>query len=205
MKRSDRMEKVYSKEETEVFKNALINVLDDLEDLWNIGVLDKIEVPVRLHGIIDVDKDYTYNNWRFIMDKTGFSIFQGDNYSWNRYWFAKRNKFGKLKKFNTIGEQDIIFLKEYDEIRAKVVTKINKALEEKQGNLQVAEILRKKYDKEATVELDLPTSLNTHEIEIEKKDGQTIGTINFGNRTIKIVTTGNIVLVNKESEKVKRK
>ena len=58
----------------------------------------------------------------------------------------------------------------------------------------------------AVIEFNFPPSIAEKEIEIEKKDGKTIGTINFGERSISIITDGDIVLVpklEKEKQKVK--
>ena len=60
--------------------------------------------------------------------------------------------------------------------------------------------------KSAAIELDFTETLSQKEIEVEKKDGQTIGTINFGERSIHIITNGDIALVpkrEKEKQKVK--
>ena len=62
-------------------------------------------------------------------------------------------------------------------------------------------------NKEAEVRIDLPESLNAKEIYVSEEGNKKVGVIDFGQQTIKIITEGNIVLVNKSKEepKVKRK
>ncbi len=56
------------------------------------------------------------------------------------------------------------------------------------------------------VVIDFPESIDKHTITLEEKDGKKIGTINFGERSIRIITSGNIVLeTQSEAKKVKKK
>ena len=51
----------------------------------------------------------------------------------------------------------------------------------------------------------MPESKNPDLIEIKNEDGKNVGIIDFGDKSIKIITSGDIVLVNKEKETAKHK
>ena len=53
---------------------------------------------------------------------------------------------------------------------------------------------------EATIQIELPVTNNRHEIEVSHEDGKTIGIIRLGAETIKIVTNGNLAVVNKDEK-----
>ena len=63
------------------------------------------------------------------------------------------------------------------------------------------ELMRNKYQKEAIIELELEDAMNKHQLEITKENGKTIGKINMGYGAIKIITRGEISLIQKEDVK----
>lgn len=104
------------------------------------------------------------------------------------------------------------FIMNYSEIRKDLISKIEKRASEVNaynslidGNIKEAKEKLRNLEN-AVIEFNFPPSIAEKEIEIEKKDGKTIGTINFGERSISIITDGDIVLVpklEKEKQKVK--
>lgn len=54
---------------------------------------------------------------------------------------------------------------------------------------------------EIDVKLDFPKTQNMHQIDVYEENGHTIGILNFGERTVKIITDGDIVLVRRDKEK----
>lgn len=196
----------YSKEEIKIFQEALINAIDDLEALWNLKALDKIKVSVILPGFTSCSDDYTNHQWYLIIDNKGIYLYQGTNDSNRSYWFGRRKINGKLTKYTTINEQDIIFLNNFFKIRETVAQKVELAIINKQGNLENAKLLTEKLRREATIEIDLPTTNNQHKIEVIEENGKKVGTITFGGATLKIITDANIEFKSKsETEKIKRK
>ena len=194
----------YTPNETKQLQNALSLIIDDLESLWKMSPLEEISVPVFLPCFSSCyrDKDVT-NYWRFIMDEQGIYLsHKNDRY---RYDFAKRIGFGKITKYLAINEQDIIFMKEYQDIRKLIVTEIQVAKMRKKEDLDIANKIANMYKKDATIEIDLPETLNKHQIEVQEEDGRKIGTLNFGSISVRIITTGDIELVHKDKEKQKRK
>ena len=77
-------------------------------------------------------------------------------------------------------------------MKSAVEDKIKQGKKEKEKSLKEYEDLAEKYSKEVNVEITLPDSINQHQLEIKKENGSTIGKINFGNATIKIITRGSI-------------
>jgi len=182
--------------------------LDDLESIWKIQVLDEIKVPVELDGVEKL-ADYPSKEWNFIMDSNGFYLKSdsSEHCIYDKYTFAliKNKRVMMLKK---IGDLDIIFIKEYDSIREKIIEKVENAIKEKKEEMDIIEKINKKYKNEAVVEIDLPESKNPQTIDIKRENSQNVGEINFGYATIRLITKGNIVLVNdsvSEKEKSKNK
>ena len=194
----------YTQNEIKQLQNALSVIIDDLESLWKISPLEEISVPVFLPCFSSCysDKDVT-NYWRLIMDEQG--IYLSHKNGRYKYNFAKRIGFGKITKYLSIHEQDIIFIKEYPDIRNLIVREIQLAKTRKKENLDIADQIANMYKKDATIEIELPESLNKHQIEVQEEDGRKIGTLNFGSLSIKIITTGDIELVHKDKGKVKQK
>lgn len=194
----------YSKEEIKELEKALSTIIDDLENLWKLGALDKISVLAFLPGISACYEDVNKSSyWKFIIDEKGIYLSQNNNQ--HTYTFAKRTRFGKLIKYLTINEQDIVFINEYPDLRKSIVSEIETAQIKKDRNIESARFVTELCKKEAQIEIDLPDSMNKHQIEVQEEDGRKIGILNFGNISLKIITRGNIELVQKEREKQKRK
>ncbi len=196
----------YTSNNIKVLEEALSTVIDDLESFYQIGVLEKIYVHAPLPGFSKCEDNYTLHNWYLIIDKTGIYLKQGDDENYRTYHFARRKPTGKLKKFLTINEQDIIFLNNYDKIRENVVQKIESAIESRAGNVENAQKIIRRYKKEATIEIELPETINKHTIEVTEENGQKIGTLSFGGISLRIITDASIEFKNKnKNEKIKRK
>jgi len=193
----------YTKAEIAEFKKALDVVIDDLESLWQIGALNKIKINAVLPGFSECDESYTNNAWYFIMDQEAFYLEQINPGVTDLYYFAKRKANGNLEKITTINDQDVIFLRSYDEIRKGIVEQIEKALLQKGKNLEIAKKLTRKYSKEATIEIEMPPTINQHTIDVKTENGQQIGIIKFGNIALKIITDESIEI--KQNAKVKKK
>ena len=194
----------YSKKEIKVFEKTLKAVIKDLNDLWNIGTKDEIIVPAILEGIENTEDNYPKSGWIFVMDKTGFYIKNGNH----TYTFAEFQLNGKLKEYLTIRQADIIFLKEYEQIREDIVFRIRKALEEKKDTLEYMKNLVNRLNNETNIEIT-STSQNQLPIEVTTENGKNIGILNFKDTSIKIITTGSITLVDQNTKqelpKIKRK
>ena len=192
----------YEKEEKEVLEKALETAINELNRLWLIEPSKEICVNVYLPGVNKIDKDYK-DRCQLIIDETGIYL----KHKRCRYHLAKRKNFEEaIDIFNSIGEEDIIFLNEFEKIRDKVASIVEQNLKVKTGNLEKAKSLINKYSQPTIVEIDLPTTINQQTIEVVEENGQTIGTLNFGNMALRIISDANIEFVSKDNNKtVKRK
>lgn len=69
----------------------------------------------------------------------------------------------------------------------------------------ISSTLSKLSKDEVEVEFMLPETISQKALDVTKEDGKTIGVIDFGGKLVKIVTSGDIVLVLREKEKEKVK
>ena len=66
--------------------------------------------------------------------------------------------------------------------------------------------LREPPHSEVSIEFNFPESVDQHKLEVTRENGSNIGVIDFGDKTIKIITSGDIVIVEKnKDDKVKKK
>lgn len=189
------MEKlIFTKEEKKEIRKALNVILDDLEELWSLAELEELYTyytPER----------FSTRSGKITINKQGIKI---GSYSDAKFIekFGLVNARPKIKDYTQI----YYFLKNYEEIRKYFETTISRNRDNKgKGIAEIIE-LRKKYEKEATIELDLPETMNQHTLSVKKEDGKTIGEIKMGYGTIRIITKGNVVVAKtKEEVKVKKK
>ena len=194
----------YNEKEYKILETAYITAIKELERLWQIGAANEIRVRAKLVGMEECEDYYTHNPWELVMDETGFYLEQ--EVEGNSYSLAERKRNNKLKILSTINQQDIIFLDEFDEIRNRVIDKINQALKEKEGTISKAQTLIDKYNQTATIDITLPDTNNKQAIEVTEENGKKIGTLNFGNMLLKIITSADIEFINKkDKESVKGK
>lgn len=169
------MELKYKKEEIEVLEKALETAINELNRLWLIEPSKEICVNICLPGLKKIDKDYK-DKCQLIIDETGIYL----SHKSCTYHFAQRKNFEKvIDIFKSIGEEEIIFLNEFETIRAKVATIVEQNLKIKNGNLEKAKSLIDKYRQPTIIEIDLPTTINQQTIKVVEENGQTIGTLNF--------------------------
>ena len=58
---------------------------------------------------------------------------------------------------------------------------------------------------EAKVHFQYPDSMNVHELEMREEAGRKVGRIDFGDMVVEIITSGDIVIANKNQDKPKQK
>lgn len=197
----------FNSKENKVLQKALITAVNELERLWKIGAVKEIKVPANLIGMKDCNNRYTNDQWYLFIDERGIYLQQEvPNRATHVYTFANRKKNNQLKIITTINQQDIVFLENFDELRKSVIEFVKEATHQKKGKLSTAYSLIEKYTEPATIDIDLPQTNNKQVIEVKEENGKKIGTLNFGNIALRIITSADIEFINKKDNRsVKRK
>lgn len=193
---------MYTREEKRQIKKSRKAVVKDMRKIWNMYPYEKIEIPVKLNM-------YEYGDyWKLIIEKRKILISSNRN----SYTMLYPRTSSKNKEAGYMAHSQ--FITQYESVREELLRIVNSRLRNKNEHIKKLEsvsssIKPKKEEKvkEAEVIIDLPDSMNTKEILVTEEGNKKVGVIDFGKQTIKIITEGNIVLVNKPKEdaKVKRK
>ena len=194
-------------------RSGIHKISKDIDSFVGKKRINSIKISLK-HSKPDVDFGsleygaydlFAHRKWSLVRsskyhEKEGWQILIEDENNW------EFDRDINLSKPKNITELDYLawleFIKSYPENRKT----IKEAIEQYQYDKNMvtdsvkSSLQELKRLKDATIELDFPETLAQKEIEIEKKDGQTIGTINFGDRSIRIITNGDIVLVPKREE-----
>ncbi len=193
-----KLTKEQQKDLLELYNKAL----DDLWEIWQTSALKSVYFP------IEFDDDKT-KKWAFRIDDEYIRLNCNNGYahsiSYTLAYTKTRFKKTVLIKDEEIN-QDIMFnfIKSYEDIRNRLIKRLSSSEAIKKDTDLLFARLKEQFNKTSTVEIDLGDTNNRQSIEITEEDGKKIGTINFGLQTIKIITKGEITLVNKE-EKAKTK
>ena len=185
------------------------------------------EVIIRLpNGVLHINsqKLYIYSsrqNFRTknILKKIGnFFIDLKDSIEWecldfspaktSELYLGEKTLFGPKVTFNNHHiEEYVTFIQNYQKVKDELLKQSEHITEQKKREMAAVEKWNDIFTGETTIELDLPQTQNVQELKITEKGKKKIGTINFGKKTVKIVTEGKIILVNEKEEfpKVKKR
>ncbi len=219
------MASCFTNKQKREIKKAMITIYKDIKELLEAAKVTSYFAVDLKHQIPDVDYDNHFHRYVFqrewslrYYENSDLDIVVTDGYSSERY---------SLNSYNDSSDDDELLLKlefieRYPENRKLIIAAVNKRIpyeirkKEKQKESQTniddkvsngirEAMLKLKQAREASIEFNFPSSVAPYEIEVTKEDGRTVGTIDFGDRTIKVITDGNIVLVPKREEKIKVK
>lgn len=192
---------MYTKEEKKQIRKSRKAVVKDMRKIWNMHPYGEIVVPVTLNM-----KEYG-NYWKLTINKKQIVLDCEGTYTKLYPRILKRTS----EDGYTAHSQ---FITQYEKIREELLRTVTSRLKSKNEHIKKLEDIstglknkKEQKNKEAEVRIDLPESLNAKEIYVSEEGNKKVGVIDFGQQTIKIITEGNIVLVNKSKEepKVKRK
>lgn len=193
-----KLTKEQQKDLLELYNKAL----DDLWEIWQTSALKSVYI------LMCFEDDKT-KKWSFRIDDQDIKLTCNTGYAHSISYTLARAKT-RFKKTVLIKDeeinQDIMFnfIKNYEDVRDKLIKRLSSSESIKKDTDLLFARLKEQFNKKSTVEIDLGDTNNRQTIEITEEDGKKIGTINFGLQTIKIITKGEITLVNKE-EKTKTK
>ena len=212
----------YTKEEKKKIEKAYEIVISDLNKIWQQCDEEQLEFVVDSVWKISENINTKHHmrfvyGWCLVLTKRNAYIEnRTEDIILDRITLANSDIRGQLKPCCKEIELVVGFIEAYPKIRERAIRKIEKNIIEKETQKE-SDIQRKKeqlenirkvtqtYNKEASIEIDLPKTQNQHQLVVTEEEGRTIGTLDFGGRTIKVITDGDIVLVRKsKKEKIKK-
>lgn len=177
-------------------KKTMELLVKDMRSLYQIYPYENIEV-----GISMIVGDYG-DFWNLVI--TGESIKLYSNKHDNVTHLERK---GKHKLIYTAGELEAHykFIMQYDGIHNRIENIVRSRA--KNSSLSIAKMkeYQQKYSKEATIEIEVPETINQHTLEVTEENGQKIGKLNFNGLTLKIIASDSVKIVNKSGTKQKRK
>ena len=193
----------FTDSEKEIIRTTLKTVIKDLDYLWSTNACSKIVVPVVLEDVEKYYEGYPSEGWQFIMTKDNYVL--NNSTARNRFLIVSEKDGVRHEHTDIIGAVDIMILKEYPMIRERILAAIKSANQEKQEILGYAKDLDERLKRQATIEIELPATNNQQTIEVVEENGRKVGTLNFGDISLKIISSANIEFKSTTTEKVKRK
>lgn len=202
----------FTTEEKRQIRKSLKTIVKDMRELWKIYPHQEVDIEVSLPNVNLSDYGCF---WRLLMDKDKIILYSSSS---KNYSNLERHRIHHLQDLcYTKGDYLAHFgvVSQYDQIRNRIEEIVKERYNRQQQNIDKLSDIEQRHSKKtkqekeklaATVQIDLPPTQNLHEIEISEENGKKVGRIDFGAQTIKIITEGDIVLVNKtENSKVKRR
>ena len=176
----------FTKNEKEEIQKNMKLLLEDLRELADLSQRKQIRTSVSCW----------IENGRWDLIITDREIYLQDRYSHKIKHLHKKNILGE-PKINVDPETGFYFIRSYEDIKEEVHYYVEQSIKEKGSGLEVLQKMNQKYDKKASIAIELPPANNQYPLEVTEENGQKIGRLKFGDRTIEIITNGDIVLVDK--------
>lgn len=111
-----------------------------------------IVVSIKLPDIKEFDSSYPSYGWYFFLNETGVGI--GNFDSDKKFLFAHRKLTGKLKRYYEVDERKVMFFKEYDYIRDRIMKQLLPLQNKREEDLNFVTRLRDKYQKSEQLKLN---------------------------------------------------
>lgn len=186
---------VFNKEDKENIKKSIGLIMDDIRCMWETSQVDRIRI------------DLNFTNERFSSNNLSLEITDkkiGIHETWyeEHKYFQFERKIGK-KSVKKVPNYQLAFnfIKNYDEdIRPRIEEELKKGLNKREIGFEKLEAVKQQYDKHAEVFLELGQSSNPPIVVLSEEEGNNIGTLYLGSRTLKLVVDGPIRIINKTTE-----
>lgn len=194
---------IYTKEEKKQIQKTLDYIIADIERIYVESGLRKIELQPSKTDYFAVGPKkiiYVHNTSGYSQPPTNYTI-------------ARCFGFGQNQHFKRTPILDYDFYYRFTSLYDNETIGIRKAIKAqilaiKAQNSDIADNIKdnkEKYEKQASIIIDMPETVDQKEITITTSGDKKIGTIDFGDRIIQIITTSDIVLKSQEeSNKVKK-
>ena len=140
------------------------------------------------------------------------TMYEGTSVTRNRVTLATIDKNGDLRPCYSDYLLCGAFVKEYPKFREKIIKEIDQKekpllLIEKHSLKEeiLSDLLsvQNRFSNSSDILIDLPPSQNQHRLVVKKENGRNVGTLDFGNATIRLITDGQITLVKEQDKDVK--
>ena len=197
----------FTKEEKQHIQETLDVVLDDLEEMIKLFPLDYYDV--------EIDNLKLYFSQEYIKlkkeQKNTVVLSSIKDVQINSLMSFRREKIRERKPFHQFTSEEqgsiVSFLENYDAYRNQIVEELKKTTTQKNDILTKLQMIKAKYSGEVIVDFGPVATQNLKTLEVTNENGRNVGTIDFGNRIVKIITDGDIVLKKVETvkEKIKAK
>ena len=196
----------FTESEKEIIRNTLKLMIKDIDGLWSHDMCSKICIPVTLENIDKYYEGYPDNGWMLTLTKDNYIV--NNNRTDHRFLIvSKKNNEERIEHTDYIGAVDVMILKEYPNIRKFIVAAIKDASARKNETLEYIRNLGEQIKAQTTIEIDLPQTNNKQTIEVTQENGQKIGTLKFGEMSLRIITNPGVDIEfknkNDEAPKVK--
>ena len=183
----------YTKEEKLEIQKTMSILLNEINELYEKS--NKSRIKIQCPNIYGLGRELYKDDWYLDISSSKIKLFNS---------YAGRNcaevgpfRLDKFLKKGIIFSSDYIgaaaFISNYDGIKNKLRNEISKELNRRDSLIE--EMQRIQEEHSSDVEIDFPESMIYHEIEISHKDGKTIGTIYFGSQIVRIITRGDVVII----------
>ncbi len=180
----------FTKQEKKDIRDALNNLIDDINEIWKLSDQEEFYTFYPIQS-----NTWGSDSWKFQIDKTGIFI---KDYPKKIYL----EKFKPIKARPKVRDYSEIyyFIRQYEKVRSSLEGSISRSLSNKERGMKELNAIKDKYSKEATIELDLPQTMNPYSFDLKHENGNSIGEIKMNSGTIRIIVKGNIILSNKPEE-----
>ncbi len=183
----------FQKEERKEIKRAFDLVLDDMDSILQQFGNKKITIRVGHLSFGGLSQ----GDWKLSLSKYDFYLFNSD-LDTNSYHL--KILLPSFFNMNYFVASEII--QRYPGIRNKLIDSYQSF--EHCRLASMADIKKISSQISSAVEIDLPPSLNRNELEITEQDGNNVVTINFGEQSVRIITNGEVDIVDqRKNVKVK--
>jgi len=211
----------FTKKSTKELNKLLMTVVKELEQIRKlnkgIGFTEYIELPDEdmRFACRNIKVNISNEGWYLQLDKDSYKLSNGKKSPY--FTIATRKNLGFCLAYDEEDKEALlVFLKHYPTARERLIKRVEeeerkrintaecKALEQEKTMNELKK-LKKIYQKEATIEIQVPPTNNQHTLEVSEEDGKKVGTLSISGMTLKIIASDSIKIVNKTSNKTKRK